>query len=482
MESVFHAVVVAALALLLAEQGSAGVTYTSRASHVPRAVRSAEWDDHMIAQHRERRRTTNPGWQCKVDHPTCTLTDLATYAYDELQRRASGLLATPRNQGNCGSCWAFASVHAYTDKLSIRDDQQAMPFSAEYNTRCFSPNGRNGCCGATDMVEAVFFLQERGTVTDTCLPYTLTDYPPEAPTLVRWFFNSDLFTKKFKSRNPLVCPSACTGTGNFNPSANRVASVRLSVTEEQVITRLDAGDTFVAAMHVGPEFQGYRCGVFIGPVINEITRKVNHMIEIVDYSNSSFPGTPYWVAKNSWGTEFGEGGYFRIARGLTQLEHFLSLELGGGTVGGQESDFSSARQASVCAAETVTAPDQDMLIRSAANTAVSEINSGNLIQCRDPSRSATVTLTNIINATQQVIEGYELEIGIEANVEGCSVSEDAIFLLTVDTSLDGSFTLTNYSYDAFSEDGFSGSAITITAYTVVLLMLTSFTIMLLLIG
>ena len=61
---------------------------------------------------------------------TCTLPNPT--GDDTLGRRTSGLLAIPQNQGRCGSCWAFAAAHTYTDIRSIRAGQRTDLLSSQY--------------------------------------------------------------------------------------------------------------------------------------------------------------------------------------------------------------------------------------------------------------------------------------------------------------------------------------------------------------
>lgn len=145
------------------------------------------------------------------------------------------------------------------------------------------------------------------------------------------------------------------------------------------------------------------------------------------------------MVKNSWGTQRGEGGYFRIQRGDRILDEF------GTPVLSSSQPVSSTNIGSIaCAPETVSNPSQDMMVMSAADVAVMQLNGR--IPCRDNSTATSISLASIASATSQIVDGVIFTFNIVVNVQGCTQTTQACIDAVVDFNLDGTFALTDHTY------------------------------------
>lgn len=63
-------------------------------------------------------------------------------------------------------------------------------------------------------------------------------------------------------------------------------------------------------------------GVFTG----DCTTELNHGVAVVGYG-TTVDGTKYWIVKNSWGPEWGEGGYIRMERGVSAKEGLCGIAM-----------------------------------------------------------------------------------------------------------------------------------------------------------
>jgi len=434
--------------------------------------RSARWDAFM-RQSRHRRSVTSSGtcilqnltvddtlgrrrsvtsWQGGGTSATCILQNLT--ADDTLGRRTSGLLSQPQSQGSCGSCWAFAAAHTYTDHLSIRDGNRTSQLSPQYLTACVQRTAPdNGCCG-NNMSNVFEHFQTVGAVTESCVPYGLSGYLSgvSRDTTVR---------RAYKVANPIQCPANCSDGTTFQPSNLQTQGYQ-KLEEDDVIAALNSTGPVVAVMETSLDFKmAYRCGVFCYDSDTDNSSGRYHAVEIVDYGTTS-SGIDFWVVKNSWRTHWGEGGYFRIQRGDPLLRRFftpvLSISEPMPTYQSTPSSTTSTTDVMTCAPETVSNPSQDRLVMSAVDVAIMQL-SGSIL-CPDNSPATNITFTSVINATAQVVEGTIFTFDIVVNLQGCTQTTSADVDATVISYLNGTFELIDYTYQYLDNRHGSGTAIT----------------------
>lgn len=81
--------------------------------------------------------------------------------------RNDGIVTSPKNQGNCGSCWAFASAGAFESHLMKQYGLSATDLSEQQQVSC-NPT-MSGCCGGSS--SALKYWETRGPVYESCFPY-----------------------------------------------------------------------------------------------------------------------------------------------------------------------------------------------------------------------------------------------------------------------------------------------------------------------
>jgi len=202
------------------------------------------------------------------------------------------------NQGSCGSCYSVAvaeMMSARTRIIKKEEPTAANQISPDRVLKCNLYS--QGCEGGFPFL-ASKFLQDYGAVTEETQPYTDQD-----------------------GACPAVSPDKVVAR---NKGYQYVGGYYGACNEKAMQRELFDHGPFVVGFEVGMGFQQYEGGVFKTeehlPEKNHFQR-VNHAVLIVGYGTEKKQGTdvPYWIAKNSWGRNWGENGYFRIIRGDDNL-------------------------------------------------------------------------------------------------------------------------------------------------------------------
>lgn len=197
-----------------------------------------------------------------------------------------------RNQGACGSCWAFATV-APIEILMSSNCGILEDLSEQYLVSCNDNDwGCNGGWFAHDYHQWYFSQKggekEAGAVLEKDFPYTGGDMPCNGPHPHPYKLDS----WSYVSSEPL-------------PS---VSSIKQAIFDHGPVA---------AAVCVGKYFRAYKSGIF--NYGERCGGNVNHAVTLVGWNDDQGPDNGYWILKNSWGEGWGEKGYMRIRYGVSKV-------------------------------------------------------------------------------------------------------------------------------------------------------------------
>jgi len=213
--------------------------------------------------------------------------------------RASGGVTDVKNQGGCGSCWAFGTVGPLEANVKIKD-ATTTDLSEQYLVSCNTDGWScDGGWWAHDYHQwkRPPSESEAGAVYEANFPYQADD-PPNVP-----------------CRGPYPHPYklsswACIGAGAAKPHCCTGSILSREAIKQAIMTYGPVS----AVVCVGPAFGGYTGGVLVdddGPC-------TNHGIVLVGWDDNQ--GTNgVWILRNSWGPGWGEGGYMRIGYDISNV-------------------------------------------------------------------------------------------------------------------------------------------------------------------
>ena len=205
--------------------------------------------------------------------------------FDSLPQRINwveqGIVTPVKSQGACGSCWAFTAT-ALVESLYKRKYGYDLDLSEQELVDCAtaSPYLNYGCKGGFNS-SGLNYYKVQGSHLETQYRYTGKDGTCKRPTTASYKISS------FKSIQPRSL--------------------------SELLKALAQGPVAVA-YYVAYDFYDYKSGIYNHNAGCKNATTVNHAVLAVGYDLNA--ANPYILFKNSWGTYFGDNGYFKMSMDL----------------------------------------------------------------------------------------------------------------------------------------------------------------------
>jgi cathepsin L len=195
--------------------------------------------------------------------------------------RTKGVVTPVKNQGQCGSCWAFSAVAGIEGQHALKT-KKLVSLSEQNLVDCSGPEGNQGCNGGIMDQAFTYVEKNKGIDTEASYPYKA---------------ENEQCAYKAKSSGAQLTGYTDVASGNEAALQSAVASV---------------GPISVAIDASSFTFQFYSSGVYDDTECGNQQENLDHGVTAVGYGTQD--GKDYWLVKNSWNTSWGIKGYILMSR------------------------------------------------------------------------------------------------------------------------------------------------------------------------
>ena len=213
--------------------------------------------------------------------------------------RTAGVITPVKNQGQCGSCWAFGATETIESQW-VLDGQGIWEFSAQQINSCTTTSA--GCNGGNQIDAYNYVNSTVGLAAAVYAPYLQNLYKSSATISCSTIDLTQLVPEYF-----YIGPYAQVSGYEFatTPCTGKCATQDLNTLAANILQHGPASISVNAGKwgdYVGGVLTVDGCGSY-----NSLS--LDHAVQLVGYDSVA----GYWIVKNSWATNWGENGYIRLA-------------------------------------------------------------------------------------------------------------------------------------------------------------------------
>jgi C1A family cysteine protease len=203
--------------------------------------------------------------------------DLTAVLPTEVDWVAKGAVTPVKNQGQCGSCWAFSTTGSVEGAWFIKTGK-LVSLSEQQLVDCSAAEGNQGCNGGIMDNAFQYIIKNGGLCTEASYAYNgVTD------------------------NSCSKCTEVAKISSFVDVTPKSMQALMAAVAQQPVSVAVEAD---------GSDWQFYSGGV----LTDACGVNLDHGVLVVGYGTDATQGD-YWKVKNSWGPDWGDAGFIRIGRG-----------------------------------------------------------------------------------------------------------------------------------------------------------------------